>query len=337
MERHAVITGGAGFIGSHVVDGLLGEGGWKVTVIDNFDPFYPRAVKEANLAKHRTDPAFTLVEGDILDDAALAEAFRGAGPQTVVLHLAALVGVRPSMARPQAYHRVNVEGTLRVLEKARAARVPHVVLASSSSIYGKHPAVPWSESLGHLEPISLYAATKLAAEEFARAHARLHGMAATALRFFTVYGPRQRPDLAIHAFFRDILGGRPIKQFGDGSTSRDYTYIADIVAGIRRAMDRPVVPGGFEAFNLGNSAAVPLRGLIAAIEAETGRKARVEVWPDQAGDVPRTCADIRKAQALLGYAPATALREGLLHFHRWYAGAVAAGAPEPQPLGPVGR
>jgi UDP-glucuronate 4-epimerase len=264
---------------------------------------------------------------------ALHEAFRGAGPRTVVLHLAALVGVRPSMADPQGYHRVNVEGTLRVLEQARSARVAHFVLASSSSVYGLHPDSPWAETLGELKPISPYAASKLAAEQFTRVYTRLHGLPSTVLRFFTVYGPRQRPDLAIHAFFRNILAGLPVRRFGDGSTQRDYTYIADIVDGIRRAMDRPWAPEHrdpelFGVFNLGNCTTVSLRQLITAIEAEAGRKALVEEYPEQAGDVPRTCADIRKSREYLGYAPATGLAEGLRHFHQWYQQAMADQVPE---------
>lgn len=323
MSRHAIITGGAGFIGSHLVDRLLKEGGWKVTVVDNFHPFYPRAVKEANIQAHRSDPSYTLVEGDILDDVILEKAFaNGSGPDTTVVHLAALAGVRPSIADPLAYHRVNVTGTLKLLERARSNKVAHFVLASSSSVYGEDPHVPWKESLTGLVPISPYAATKLAAEQYTRMYALLHGLNTTALRFFTVYGPRQRPDLAIHAFFRKVKEGTPIQQFGDGSTRRDYTFVDDIISGVHSAMDRPLpAPGGkgaFEIFNLGNSATVPLHELIAAIEKEAGRKAIIEVRPEQPGDVPQTFANVEKAKEHFGYVPVTDITKGLREFHRWY-------------------
>lgn len=323
MEKHVIITGGAGFIGSHLAGLLLDEGGWKVTVVDNFTPNYPRATKEEGLAMHRANPAFSLVEADILEEGALASLFgQYAGADTTVVHLAALVGVRPSVLDPLAYHRVNVEGTLRMLELARAHRTGHFILASSSSVYGEHPAVPWKETAAGLRPISPYGVTKQAAEHFTRLYARLHGLRTTALRFFTVYGPRQRPDLAVHAFFRNISEGRPVRQFGDGTTRRDYTYVGDIVAGVRSAMDRPVAgeggKGDFELFNIGNSRTVPLRELIAAIEREVGRKAVIEQLPEQAGDVQQTFADISKARERFGYMPRTTLEEGLRRFHAWH-------------------
>lgn len=315
-SRHVIVTGGAGFIGSHLVDRLLAEG-QRVTAIDNFDPFYPRAVKEANIAGHRTHPGYRLLEGDILDDAVLEEAFADAAGTTVV-HIAAKAGVRPSIADPLGYHRVNVTGTLKLLEQARRKGIAHFVLASSSSVYGEDPHVPWKERERGIQPISPYAATKLAAEQFAQVHAHLHGLKVTALRFFTVYGPRQRPDLAIHQFFRKISEGLPIQQFGDGSTRRDYTFITDIINGVRAAMDR--VQGGlYEVYNLGNSDTVPLRDLIAAIEREAGRTAVIDRRPEQPGDVPQTYADISKAHAHFGYRPLTALPEGLARFHAWYA------------------
>jgi len=329
MSKHAIITGGAGFIGSHLVDRLLDEGGWKVTVVDNFHPFYPRAVKEANVLAHRSHPSYTLLEGDIVDEETLDKAFAMAsGADTTVVHLAALAGVRPSIADPLAYHRVNVTGTLKLLEKARSNKVAHFVLASSSSVYGEDPHVPWKESLTGLAPISPYAATKLAAEQYTRMYAHLHGLNTTALRFFTVYGPRQRPDLAIHAFFKKVIKGTPIQQFGDGSTRRDYTFVDDIISGVRGAMDRSLRTedgrGAFEIFNLGNSATVPLRDLIAAIEKEAGRKAIIEVRPEQPGDVPQTFASVEKAKEHLGYVPVTGITQGLRHFHRWYDEMAAA-------------
>lgn len=322
MEKHVIITGGAGFIGSHLVDRLLDDGSWRVTVVDNFHPFYPRAVKEANLARHASNPLFKLVEGDILDDDLLDKLFNGLdGARTTLVHLAALVGVRPSLETPKAYHRVNVTGTLKLLEKARMARISHFILASSSSVYGDLKEVPWKESATDLKPISPYAASKIAAEEFTRVYARLHGLNATVLRFFTVYGPRQRPDLAIHSFFRKIDHGLPIQQFGDGGTQRDYTHVNDIVTGMRGAMDRhlqgPDEQGAFDIFNLGNSRTVALRDLIGSIERQLGRKALLEVLPEQAGDVRETHADVEKARAGFGYSPVTELSVGLADFQRW--------------------
>ena len=314
--RHAIITGGAGFIGSHLVDRLLMEGGWRVTVVDNFDPFYPRAVKEANMAAHLDHPDYHFIEGDILDDAVLDRAFAENG--AVVVHIAARAGVRPSIADPIGYHRVNVTGTLKLLERARCSDVAHFVLASSSSVYGVDPNVPWKEKERGIQPISPYAATKLAAEGFAQVYAQLHGMKVTALRFFTVYGPRQRPDLAIHQFFRKIAEGTPIQQFGDGSTRRDYTFVDDIISGVRGAIDRQQ-GGPFEIYNLGNSDTIMLRELIAAIEQELGKKAVIELKPEQPGDVPQTFADVSKAGAHFGYTPTTAIREGLKRFHAWFA------------------
>lgn len=312
--RHAIITGGAGFIGSHLVDKLLAEGGWRVTVIDNFDPFYPRAVKEANIATHLTHPDFRFIEGDILDDAVLDQAFGDKG--AVVVHIAAKAGVRPSIADPIGYHRVNVTGTLKLLERARYSGVEHFVLASSSSVYGVDPNVPWKEKERGIQPISPYAASKLSAEGFAQVYAHLHGMKVTALRFFTVYGPRQRPDLAIHQFFRKISAGTPIQQFGDGSTRRDYTFVDDIISGVRGAIDREM-GGPFEIYNLGNSDTIMLRDLIVAIEEELGKKAIIDQKPEQPGDVPQTFADVSKAGAHFGYQPTTSIHEGLKRFHHW--------------------
>ncbi|MBS1570763.1 MAG: GDP-mannose 4,6-dehydratase [Bacteroidetes bacterium] len=327
MRKHVIITGGAGFIGSHLVDRLLAEGGWNVTVVDNFDPLYPRAAKEANLALHKHDPAFRLEEGDILDGTTVEGVLQRMGQGPVVLvHLAARVGVRQSLLDPIGYHRTNVTGTLALLELARKYRVQRFVLASSSSVYGEHPAVPWKESLGDLHPISPYAVSKWTAEAFARVYARLHGLDTAVLRFFTVYGPRQRPDLAIHSFFRKISEGQPIRQFGDGSSRRDYTYVDDIIDGVRAAMEAPLTSsnghGAHEVFNLGNSATVTLRELIDAIEREAGRKAIIEQCPAQAGDVSQTYANVDKAGQFLGFVPKTRLAAGLHQFAQWYQGLV---------------
>ncbi len=316
--RHAIITGGAGFIGSHLVERLLAEGGWSVTVIDNFDPFYPREVKERNSAAYRKDPRVRFIEGDILDDATIAQAFDAGewGPVEMIVHIAAKAGVRPSIADPIGYHRVNVTGTLKLLEAARRARLSHFVLASSSSVYGVDPEVPWKEKERGIMPISPYAATKLACEQFAQVYAHLHGMKVTALRFFTVYGPRQRPDLAIHQFFRKIASGVPIQQFGDGTTRRDYTFVNDIISGVRGAMDRSQ-GGAFEVYNLGNSDTIMLRELIAVIEGVLGKKAIIDIQPEQPGDVPQTFADVSKAGAHFGYRPTTSIAEGVRRFHTW--------------------
>lgn len=321
--RHVVVTGGAGFIGSHLVDRLLGEGGWRVTVVDNFDPFYPREVKERNIGAHVTNPSYRLVEADILDEDLGARL--GDDPIDVVVHIAARAGVRPSIQDPIGYHRVNVTGTLKLLELARHRRIPHFVLASSSSVYGVDPHVPWRETVDGLKPISPYAATKVACERFAQVHAHLHDMQVTALRFFTVYGPRQRPDLAIHQFVRKIDAGIPIQRFGDGGTRRDYTFIADIINGVRAAMDRDK-GARYEVYNLGNSGTVTLNELIGAIEQVLGRKALIEPMPEQPGDVPQTFADVGKAARDLGFRPSTPLHEGLRAFLSWYRAAARGAA-----------
>ncbi len=315
--REALITGGAGFIGSHLADRLLADG-WRVTVADNFDPFYDPAVKRANVAPHLDNPNYRLAEADIRDAAALAAALAGwpADPAgAVIVHLAAKAGVRPSIADPVAYGQVNVGGTQNLLELARARGVTQFVFGSSSSVYGVNPRVPWREDDAGLQPISPYAATKVAGELLGHVYSHLHGVRFVALRFFTVYGPRQRPDLAIHKFARLIRAGRPVPLFGDGSTSRDYTYVDDIVAGIRAAMDWRAGP--YAVINLGNSHTVTLAELVAALEAALGAKAVIERLPEQPGDVPRTWADIATARRLLNWQPTTALPAGLLRFVEW--------------------
>lgn len=317
MSRHVLITGGAGFIASHLVDRLLAEGGWRITAVDNFDPFYGRAIKERNIQAHLGHAEHRFIEGDILDEDLEQRVVDGHGPIDLIVHMAAKAGVRPSIGDPLGYHRVNVTGTLRLLEMARRLSVPHFILASSSSVYGEDPNVPWKERDHGLVPISPYAATKVAAEQFAQVHARLHGMKVTALRFFTVYGPRQRPDLAIHRFVRNISRGLPITRYGDGGTRRDYTYVDDIVNGVRAAMDRNV-GGNFEIYNLGNSDTVMLRDLITAIEQVVGREAIIDQQPEQPGDVPQTFADVSRSHRDLGFVPSTPLITGLERFHAWY-------------------
>jgi UDP-glucuronate 4-epimerase len=307
-----LVTGGAGFIGSHLVDSLLADG-YAVTALDNFDPFYPRSLKEQNIGRHRADVRWRLVEGDICDSAAIGQALTDR--YDVIVHLAAKAGVRPSIENPLGYQESNVRGTQNLLEFARARGIHQFVFASSSSVYGVNPRVPWSEDDHVLLPISPYASTKVSGELLGHVYSHLYGIRFMALRLFTVFGPRQRPDLAIHKFARLIRDRRPIPVFGDGSSRRDYTYVDDVVAGIRAAMDYRLTP--YEVINLGNNRTVSLRELIAGLEEALETPAAVESLPDQPGDVPQTWANIDKARRLLGYDPKTPLREGLKRFVAW--------------------
>jgi UDP-glucuronate 4-epimerase len=321
---HALVTGGAGFIGSHLVDSLLADG-WRVTVFDNFDPFYDPAIKEQNVRPHLANPRYTLARGDLRDAAAV----NGLKERSfdVIVHLAARAGVRPSIEDPVGYQEVNVAGTQLVLELARACGVRQFVFASSSSVYGVNPRVPWREDDYVLQPISPYASTKVSGELLGHVYSYLYGMRFIALRFFTVYGPRQRPDLAIHKFAQLMLAGRPIPVFGDGSTSRDYTFVDDIVRGTRAAMEYSGTP--YEVINLGNTQTVTLKQMIAGLERALGVDARIEALPEQPGDVPRTWANVDKARALLGYAPTTSYEEGVAKFAAWLGR--VPGAPRPSP------
>jgi len=321
-----LVTGAAGFIGSHVVEALLAAG-HRVTGLDNFDDFYPRALKEANLAAVRAHAGFTLVEGDVRDAAAFAGSL---DPRTVVVHLAARAGVRPSIAHPELYTSVNVMGTASVLEAARQAGVRRVVFASSSSVYGDTAPVPFREDWAAVQPISPYAATKRAGELLCATYAHLHAMRIIALRFFTVYGPRQRPDLAIRKFAGLIARGEPVPFFGDGSSERDYTYIGDIVGGVLGAVRWTAGPeggadagGAFEVVNLGESRTTRLDRLVELIAAALAAEGlpsvpRLERRPAQPGDVRRTCADVSRARALLAYAPSVPVEVGIPRFVRWY-------------------
>ena len=310
---HVLVTGGAGFIGSHVVDSLLANGD-AVTVLDNFDPFYDRDIKERNIAAHRTNPRWRLIEADLRDAEALERLLTGSFD--AVVHLAAKGGVRPSIEAPLTYQDVNVRGTHNLLEAARRLRVPHVVFASSSSVYGVNPRVPWSEEDSVLQPISPYASTKVSGELLGHVYSHLYGFRFIVLRIFTAYGPRQRPDLAIHKFANLIAAGRPVPLYGDGRTRRDYTYVGDIVAGIVAALryDR----SQYEVINLGNSATVTLLEMIRALEEALGRSATIDRQPEQPGDVPQTWANVAKARELLGYEARTPFTEGIRRFAEWF-------------------
>lgn len=308
-----LVTGGAGFIGSHLCEALLAEGA-ELVVIDDFNDFYDTAIKRENIAGFRDK--ITLIEGDIRD-VALVDSVFDSHKFDKVFHLAARAGVRPSIADPRLYVSTNVDGTLNLLEGCRRTGVKHFVFASSSSVYGVNKKVPFAEDDLIQRTISPYAATKLAGEQLCSNYNHLYGIRCVCLRFFTVYGPRQRPDLAISKFTRLILDDKPIDQYGDGSTARDYTYIEDIIRGVTAA--GKYTASDFEIINLGGSAANTLAQLIAGIEEITGKKARINHLPEQPGDVPFTCADVSKAGRLLGYAPATPLRRGLERYVEWVA------------------
>lgn len=313
--KRALVTGGAGFIGSHLVDLLLGEG-WQVTVVDNFDPFYNPQIKRQNIAPHLSHPNYTLVEADIRDIEALRK--RLSGEYDVIVHLAAKAGVRPSVLDPVSYYEVNVRGTLNLLELAKEWGVRQFVFASSSSVYGANPNLPWREDDPLLLPISPYGATKLAGEALGRVYSHLYGIRFIALRIFTAYGPRQRPDLAIHKFARLMLEGKPVPIYGDGSARRDYTYIDDLVRGIRAAMEYEGAP--YEVINLGNHHPVSVLEVVRTLERALGVKANLDFLPLPPGDVPHTWADVEKARKLLGYEPSKPFGEGIVDFTQWLVG-----------------
>ena len=307
-----LVTGGAGFIGSNFVEKLLAEG-HTVSVLDDFNDFYDPVIKRANIAGFAKDAP--VHEADLRDWAAV-ERIVGAEKPDAIVHLAARAGVRPSIKEPKLYIDTNITGTWHILEAARLHAVPRVVSASSSSVYGVIKTAPFREDMLIDQTISPYAATKMATEQFCSNYTHLYGLRTISLRFFTVYGPRQRPDLAIHSFTRAIDEGRPIQQFGDGSTRRDYTYIDDILQGMTACLtyDGPLC----DVFNLGESQTTTLSELIATIEQALGKKAIIQKMPDQPGDVPLTYADIGKARALLGYDPHTKIAEGIPRFVEWY-------------------
>jgi len=312
-----VLTGGAGFIGSHVAEGLLRRGA-ELHIVDSLNDFYSPDRKRANLAEIRRVGEYGFHEIDICDAAGVRGIFERVRPD-VCVHLAARAGVRPSIDQPALYEQVNVGGTVNLLEAAREFRSKKFVFGSSSSVYGESGSVPFREVDVQAYPISPYAATKLAGEQMCYAYAHLHGLTAICLRFFTVFGPRQRPDLAIHKFTALMEEGKAIPVFGDGSTGRDYTYVGDIVAGVLAALDyEPTRKPAFDILNLGNSHPVKLSELIEALEVATGKKAVRNPQPPQPGDVSLTWADIGKAECLLGYRPRTSLAEGLKSFVEWY-------------------
>ncbi len=307
-----LVTGGAGFIGSHLVEKLLAAG-YDVAILDDFNDFYDPQIKHANIAAVAKDVAVHYV--DLRDNAAVRNLFHREKFQTIA-HLAARAGVRPSIQHPQLYYDTNVSGTLHLLDAARVTGLERFIFASSSSVYGISKTVPFSEDQHLSQTISPYAATKIAGEFLCSTFSHLYQMRVIALRYFTVYGPRQRPDLAIHQFTRRIYAGQPIDQFGNGRTRRDYTYIDDVIEGTMAALkyDGPL----FDIFNLGESETTQLKDLIAAIENALGKKAKINRLPEQPGDMPLTCADISKARKLLGYNPTTRLRDGLPRFIDWF-------------------
>jgi len=312
--NRVLVTGAAGFIGSHLVEALLSRGD-EVVGLDSFDPLYPRADKEANLRESRANPRFRFIEADILATDAVAAELH---PETIVVHLAAKAGVRPSIQDPVGYARANVSGTASVADAMRRARATRLVFGSSSSVYGNSTPVPFREDAPALEPVSPYAATKRAGELLLLALAPLWGLKVAALRYFTVFGPRQRPDLAIHAFARRMLRGETLPLFGDGSQARDYTYVSDIVAGTLAAVDwTATAPVGVEPYNLGGNRPVLLRDMVDALSAALEIEPSVEWLPMQPGDVQCTYADLTKSQAALGFWPRVGFGEGIERFVEW--------------------
>ncbi len=313
--KRILITGGAGFIGSHLVDSLLAAGDWDITVVDDFNDFYDPAIKQENVSPHLRASHYQLFRVDIRDRSGLGKIFRD-NKFDCIVHLAARAGVRPSLQQPLLYTETNITGTLNLLELASAHNVPQFVFGSSSSVYGINAKVPFSEDDPIRQPISPYAATKAAGELLCHTYSHLYGLRCVCLRFFTVYGPRQRPDLAIHKFARLISEGRAIPVFGDGTTRRDYTYIDDIIAGVGAAITYE--DSGYEVINLGESRTVALLELISLLEKELQSEAKIDRQPMQPGDVPQTFADIAKARRLLGYDPQTQIEDGIKRFVEWF-------------------
>lgn len=311
LRQRVLITGGAGFVGSHLTERLVREG-WQVTIFDDFNDAYDSRIKRDNLSAIRKN--VELIEGDIRD-AVLVERCFARGKFDLVVHLAARAGVRPSIQQPKLYMTTNIEGTFNLVDSCRHHEVGNFIFASSSSVYGVNRKVPFAETDPIERTISPYAATKLACEQICSNYSHLFGIRTRCLRFFTVYGPRQRPDLAIAQFCRAILEGRTLTRFGDGHTRRDYTYVDDIVEGIVRSFDDR--GSDYEVLNLGGSATTRLCDLISMLEEALGMQARIEQAPEQLGDVPMTYADISKARQLLGWEPKVTIREGLRRYVAW--------------------
>ncbi|NIO20372.1 MAG: NAD-dependent epimerase/dehydratase family protein [Candidatus Aenigmarchaeota archaeon] len=311
MSEKILVTGGAGFIGSHLVERLVKD--HQVICIDNFDPYYDPKVKRKNIEHLRGDKNFKLMKIDVRDKKSLEKIFKGGVDK--VAHLAAKAGVRASIENPSAYMEVNVGGTLNLLELSRIYNVKNFIYASTSSVYGNNKKIPFSESDPVNNPISPYASTKRSAELMCYTYHHLYDMPVTCLRFFTVYGPRGRPDMAMYKFTSLIDQGKPIEMYGDGTSKRDYTYITDVVDGITNALKKRF---DFEIFNLGNSKTVELRYMISLIEKNLGKRAKVERKPEQPGDVPATWADISKSKRLLGYKPKVSIEEGVKRLVDWY-------------------
>lgn len=315
MKKNILVTGGAGFIGSHLVGKLLDEGVWNVSVVDNFNEFYAPAIKRDNIADFAANPDFRLYEKDICDAESLENIF-AENKFDAIVHLAAWAGVRPSLLNPKLYAQVNINGTLNLLEAAQKYNVKQFVFGSSSSVYGINSKIPFSETDNISQTISPYAATKAAGEHFCHTFSHLYDIRTVCLRFFTVYGARQRPDLAIHKFSKLIRDEKPIPMFGDGTTRRDYTFVDDIIQGVRAAIDYDKAK--HEIFNLGESQTIELKELIALLEENLGKKAVIERKPMQPGDVPVTFADISKAKELLNYDPTTKIEDGIPKFVEWF-------------------
>lgn len=315
MKKNILVTGGAGFIGSHLVGKLLDEGVWNVSVVDNFNEFYAPAIKRDNISDFAANPDFNLYETDICD-AELLENIFAENKFDAIVHLAAWAGVRPSLLNPKLYAQVNINGTLNLLELANKYSVKQFVFGSSSSVYGINSKIPFSETDNISQTISPYAATKAAGEHFCHTFSHLYDIRTVCLRFFTVYGARQRPDLAIHKFSKLIRDEKPIPMFGDGTTRRDYTFVDDIIQGVRAAIDYDKAK--HEIFNLGESQTIELKELIALLEENLGKKAVIERKPMQPGDVPVTFADISKAKELLNYNPTTKIEDGIPKFVEWF-------------------
>lgn len=312
INQKILITGAAGFIGSSLADDLLAKG-FSIMGIDNFDSFYTRDIKETNISNALKHNFYSFQEGDIRDMEFLNSCFSGFRPD-IVIHLAAKAGVRPSIKNPASYYDVNVNGTLNMLEAMRKNKIGRMLFASSSSVYGNNKKIPFAESDNVDFPVSPYAASKKACELLCHTYHHLFDMDIFCLRFFTVYGPRQRPDLAINKFTRALLNDEPITLFGDGSTSRDYTHISDILQGIGQAMENLK---GFGIFNLGESNAISLKELVALLENSTGKKADIKYLPMQDGDVLRTFADISRAKSVLGYNPVVNIADGISNYVEW--------------------